>query len=61
MTMNGDSGLVNGVAGEEEGERPRGEIDRHVRVRKRPQRQLTGMDADIVRLIGQHLRELGFT
>ena len=58
--MNGDSGLVNGVAREEEGEVTRERVNRHVKVRKRPQRQLTGTDADIVRLIGQHLRELGF-
>lgn len=29
-------------------------------VRKRKQRQLSRKDTDIVRLIGQHLREMGF-
>lgn len=57
--MNGDSGLLNGV-GEEEREMTREGLEQDVRVRKRPQRQLTGMDADIVRLVGQHLREMGF-
>ena len=60
--MNGDSGLVNGVGTtEEDGEIATEGLERHSsRVRKRPQRQLTGMDADIVRLVGQHLREMGF-
>ena len=31
-----------------------------VPVRKRKQRQLSSKDTDIVRLIGQHLREMGF-
>ena len=61
VAMNGDSGLVNGVSGGKEREvsAERG-VKQHVRARKVPQRRLTGMDADIVRLIGQHLRELGF-
>lgn len=55
-------GLVNGVGGdvEEDGELVTGGLERRVRSRKRAQRQLSGMDADIVRLIGQHLREMGF-
>ena len=28
--------------------------------RKRKQRQLTGKDRDVIRLVGQHLREMGF-
>ena len=62
VAINGDSGLVvNGVSGVDEREiAAEGGLEQHVRVRKRPQRQLTGMDADIVRLIGQHLREMGF-
>ena len=62
VAINGDSGLVvNGVGGVDEREiAAEGGLEQHVRVRKRPQRQLTGMDADIVRLIGQHLREMGF-
>ena len=61
VAINGDSGLVNGVSGEDEREiTSEGGLEQHVRVRKRPQRQLTGIDADIVRLIGQHLREMGF-
>lgn len=31
----------------------------HVRKRKHP-RKLTGIEADIIRLMGQHLREMGF-
>lgn len=61
--INGDSGgLVNGVGtGEEDGAISMERLEQHIsRTRKRPQRQLTGIDADIVRLIGQHLREMGF-
>ena len=62
VAVNGNSELVNGVSasGEEDGGIVTDGLERRVRVRKRPQRQLTGMDADIVRLIGQHLREMGF-
>ena len=61
VAINGDGGLINGVGGGKEREvsEERG-VKQHVRARKVPQRRLTGMDADIVRLIGQHLRELGF-
>ena len=39
----------------------RGSANGHsVLVRKRKQRQLSDKDSDIVRLIGQHLREMGF-
>ena len=60
--INGDGGLVNGVGtGEEDGVIATERLEQHIsRTRKRPQRQLTGIDADIVRLIGQHLREMGF-
>lgn len=60
--INGERGLVNGVGtGVEDGEIATERLEQHIsRVRKRPQRQLTGIDADIVRLIGQHLREMGF-
>lgn len=58
VAINGDSGLVNGVGGEDEREMAaKGGVRQHAKV---PQRQLTGMDADTVRLIGQHLREMGF-
>lgn len=58
VAINGDSGLVNGVGGEDEREMAaKGGVKQHAKV---PQRQLTGMDADTVRLIGQHLREMGF-
>ena len=61
VAINGDGGLVNGVGGREEREIvAEGRLEQRVRVRKKPQRQLTGMDADIVRLVGQHLREMGF-
>jgi phage protein U len=59
VAINGDSGLVNGVGGEDVREiAAKGGLKKqHAKV---PQRQLTGMDADTVRLIGQHLREMGF-
>lgn len=61
LAINGDNGLVNGVGGKDEREMTaEGGLEQHMRVRRRPQRQLTGMDADIVRLIGQYLREMGF-
>lgn len=61
VAINGDSGLMNGVGGEDERElTTERRLEQHMRVKRRPQRQLTGMDADIVRLIGQHLREMGF-
>lgn len=48
--------------GEEGGKRVTGE-SKHVGAvlaRRRKQRQLSSKDTDIVRLIGQHLREMGF-
>jgi len=52
---NGDLLLSNGCEEEESGR-----VSSALAVRKRKQRKLTGMDADIIRLIGQHLREMGF-
>ena len=59
---NGDSPVTNGdllhvsngCEEEESGRSPSA-----LAVRKQKQRKLTGMDAEIIRLIGQHLRELG--
>ena len=46
--------VSNGCKEEETGRSPSA-----LAVRKQKQRKLTGMDAEIIRLIGQHLRELG--
>ena len=51
---NGDMLLTNGCEGEES------ELTSALALRKRKQRLLSGMDTDIIRLIGQHLREMGF-
>ena len=52
---NGDVLLANGCGGEElvGG-------DMTVSLRKKKQTQLSTMDTDVIRLIGQHLREMGF-
>ncbi len=52
----GDKGEGMGVGGGGETQRSMGSV----LVRKRKQRQLSRKDTDIVRLIGQHLREMGF-
>ncbi len=52
---NGDVVLANGCGGEE-----LAGGDAAFAVRKRKQRQLSSMDTDVIRLIGQHLREMGF-
>ena len=59
---NGDSPVTNGDLlhvsnGCEEEEN--GRSASALAVKKQKQRKLTGMDAEIIRLIGQHLRELG--
>ena len=54
---NGDLLLTNGC------EREDGDsTERNIAVirKKKQQRKLTGMDVDTIRLIGQHLREMGF-
>ena len=54
---NGDLLLTNGC------EREDGDtMERNIAViqKKKQQRQLTGMDVDTIRLIGQHLRRMGF-
>lgn len=70
IAVNGlGSGLVsgkshaNGVCEGEEDVEVRGVSQRvagEVQLRKLRQRQLSGKDVDIIRLIGQHLREMGF-
>lgn len=55
LVANGDVSLANGCAGDEFARE-----DASFAVRKRKQRQLSAIDADIIRLIGQHLREMGF-
>ncbi len=51
---NGDAMFTNGCAGEGLAR------EDDLAVRKRKQRHLSAMDSDIIRLIGQHLREMGF-
>lgn len=68
FAVNGLSGVIksNGIVCE--GEKKTGitvgrdseHIAGPILVRKRKQRQLSSKDTDIVRLIGQHLREMGF-
>lgn len=67
FAVNGLGGVVksNGcenVSCEEEGGLGVGGASGHVAVplRKRKHRQLSSKDTDIIRLIGQHLREMGF-
>ena len=54
---NGDLLLTNGCEGGN-GESMEKTVDA-IR-KKKQQRQLTAMDVDTIRLIGQHLREMGF-
>lgn len=56
-------GHKNGVCEEGEGVEVGGVNQRlagEVRLRKKRPKQLSGKDVDIIRLIGQHLREMGF-
>lgn len=66
-TENGLSGVIksNGIVCErEESGATAGRESPHIGgpilVRKRKQKHLSSKDTDIVRLIGQHLREMGF-
>lgn len=63
MALNGDVKLTNGCGpmGEEDegsGELPLSHSHTKSR-RRRQQRKLSGMDEEIIRLVGQHLREMG--
>ena len=60
VASNGDVILTNGCStvGEEDGS----ELSAHGHAkswRKKQQRKLSGMDAEVIRLVGQHLREMG--
>ena len=60
--VNGDSGFLVENGCEENGDSTAGTTVRKQGgslIRRRKQRQIVGMDADIIRLIGQHLREMG--
>ena len=52
-TSNGVTSLANGCEGVVE----RGE---EIRTRRKRSKPLSNTDSDIIRLIGQHLREMGF-
>ena len=62
MASNGDVKLTNGceAMGEEEGSGELPLSHSHAKSwRRRQQRKLSGMDEEIIRLVGQHLREMG--